>query len=75
MRPEEIMQEINKLKLSEKLLLIEDVWDSIALSDKDLSMQEWQKKELNKRYSEFRDKQIDLHDWHSVHEDLRNKFK
>jgi hypothetical protein len=30
MKPDEIKQEISKLNLAEKLLLIEDVWDSIA---------------------------------------------
>ena len=49
MRPEEIKREIGKLNLSEKLLLIEDVWDSIAQSNSELPMPEWQKRELDKR--------------------------
>ena len=49
MRPNEIKQEINKLNLSEKLLLIEDVWDSIAQDNSELTMPEWQKKELDRR--------------------------
>ncbi len=50
MRHEEIKHEIKKLKLAEKLLLIEDVWDSIAQSNSELSMSECQKRELDKRY-------------------------
>jgi len=50
MRPDEIKQEIGKLDLSEKLLLIEDVWDSIAQNNSELPMPEWQKRELDKRY-------------------------
>jgi len=47
---EEIREEINRLYLSEKLLLIADVWDSIAQSNNELPMPEWQKKELDLRY-------------------------
>ncbi|MFO8083607.1 MAG: addiction module protein [Desulfobacterales bacterium] len=43
MRPEEIKQEINKLNLAEKLLLVEDIWDSIAQDNSELPMPEWQK--------------------------------
>ena len=75
MRPDEIKQEIDKLKLAEKLLLIEDVWDSIAQSNLELPMREWQKRELDKRYKEFKAGKQDLHEWQSVHEEIRNKYK
>ncbi len=39
MRPDEI----TKLELSEKLRLVEDIWDSIAASNSELPMPEWQK--------------------------------
>ncbi len=32
MKPDEIAKEINKLELSEQLLLVEKIWDSIAHS-------------------------------------------
>ena len=72
---EEIKQKISKLGLSEKLLLIEDVWDSIAQGNEDLPLQEWQKKELNLRYKSYKAGQQNLHDWESVHKNLRNKYK
>lgn len=75
MRPEEIKQEIKKLNLSEKLLLIADIWDSIAQSNSELPMPEWQKRELDKRYSEYKGDEQSLHDWQSVHEEIRNKYK
>lgn len=34
-----------------------------------------QKHELNKRYQEYKDGRLQLHDWKSVHKDLRNKHK
>ena len=75
MRPEEIKDEISRLELSEKLLLVEDIWDSIAASNSELPMPEWQKKELDRRYQEYKEGKLDLHDWKMVHEDLRDKYK
>ena len=75
MRPEEIKDEINKLELSEKLLLVEDIWDSIAVNNSELPMPEWQKKELDKRYKDYNEGKLDLYDWKVVHEELREKYK
>ena len=75
MRPNEIVKEIDKLGLSEKLLLVEDVWDGIAINNKELPMRKWQKDELDKRYKEYKEGQIKTRDWGSVHEDIRNKYK
>jgi putative addiction module component (TIGR02574 family) len=75
MRPEEIKQEIDKLNLAQKLLLIEDVWDSIAQSNAEVPVPEWQKRELDKRYKEYKAGEQKLHDWQSVHEDIRNEYK
>ena len=72
MRPDEIKKKIEELNLSEKLLLIEDVWDAIAKSNRELPMHEWQKRELDKRYREYKEGKQNLHDWQSVHEDIRN---
>jgi putative addiction module component (TIGR02574 family) len=75
MRPEQIKIEIEGLALSEKLLLVEDLWDSIAASNSELSLPEWQKEELDRRYKEYQQGKFELHDWKSVHEELREKFK
>lgn len=75
MRPDQIKEEISKLELSEKLLLVEDIWDSIAAGNSEIPMPEWQKRELEKRYKEYKEGKLELHDWKSVNEDLRNKYK
>jgi len=54
MRPEEIKDKISQLELSEKILLVEDIWDSIASDNSELPMPEWQKKELDRRYQEYK---------------------
>lgn len=75
MRPDQIKDEINELELSEKLILVEDIWDSIAASNAEIPMPEWQKQELDKRYKEYQEGKLELHDWESVHEGLRDKYK
>ncbi len=72
---EEIIKEIANLCLSEKLLLVEDIWDSIARSNSELPMPEWQKVELDKRYSDYKNGNLKLHNWEGVHDELRNKCK
>jgi putative addiction module component (TIGR02574 family) len=73
MSPNEIFKEIDKLDLSEKLLLVEDIWDSIARSNSELP--EWQKIELDRRYEEYKSGKLALHDWEDVHKELREKYQ
>ena len=75
MRPEQIKEEISRLGLSEKLLLVEDIWDSIARDNDDIPLPEWQKQELDRRYQEFEKGNRELHDWKSVHENLRDEHR
>ena len=75
MRPEEIKDEINQLALSEKLMLVEDIWDSIAACNKELPMPAWQKQELERRYAEYKAGSLNLHEWEGVHKGLRDKHK
>lgn len=75
MRPEQIKEKISKLDLSEKLLLVEDIWDAIAASNFELPMPEWQEQELDRRYADYKQGKLELHDWRAVHEALREKYK
>ncbi len=71
----EVLKNIEKLDLSEKLILVEDIWDSIARSNSELPLPEWQKIELDKRYEEFKEGKTGLHEWKKVHNELREKHK
>lgn len=73
MKTKEIIKEIDKLDLSEKLTLVEDIWDSIAQSNAVLPMPQWQKAELDKRYAEYKQGKQSLHNVHDVHQELKNK--
>lgn len=75
MRTEKIKDEIRNLELSEKLLLVEDIWDSIAFSNSVIPMPMWQKQELDRRYNEYKKGKLKLHDWEDMHRELRQKYK
>ncbi|MDD3050568.1 MAG: addiction module protein [Candidatus Cloacimonetes bacterium] len=75
MRPNEIRKEIDNLALAEKLILVEDIWDSIAKNNNELPLPEWQKLELDKRYNEYKNGELNLHDVKSAHKELRNRYK
>jgi len=64
MKPNEIIKEINRLELPEKLLLVEDIWDSIAHHP--LPIPTWQKMELEKRYNKYQEGALELYDWKTV---------
>jgi len=74
-RAEELRSEIRKLNVSEKLLLVEEVWNEIARSNEELPLPEWQKKELDKRLEEYDRGEVQAIEWHQVHEDLKNSYK
>jgi len=75
MEPDRIVAEINLLSVSQKLLVAQDIWDSIARENNNLPMPEWQMRELDRRYEEYKKGKSTLHDWRSAHKELRDKYK
>lgn len=75
MNTEKLREQISHLDLSEQLLLVEDIWDTIARNNADIPMPQWQKIELDERYKQYKNGQLELHDWKNVHQKLRNKYK
>jgi putative addiction module component (TIGR02574 family) len=71
MEPNKITDEINRLSMPQKLILAQDIWDSIALESGKLPMPKWQKNELDKRYGQYKQDKMGLHDWKKVHSKLR----
>jgi putative addiction module component (TIGR02574 family) len=70
-----LKNEIRKLGVTEKLLLVEEVWNEIASSNEGLPLPEWQKKELSKRLDAYDQGEIESTAWQQVHEDLKNSYK
>ena len=71
----ELEKEIDKLCLSEKLILVEDIWDKIAKDNQTPPLADWQREELDKRYDSYKNGKQSLHDWKKVHAELRVKYK
>jgi putative addiction module component (TIGR02574 family) len=75
MKTSDLIKEIDNLELAEKILLVEDIWDSIARNNEKLPLPHWQRVEIEKRYADFKNGDLKLHDWQNVHEDLRKKYR
>ena len=75
MEPDKFGAEIKRLSISQKLILAQDIWDSIASENDKLPMPQWQKKELEKRYSGYKQGEMGLYNWREVHSDLRARHK
>jgi len=72
---EQLKSEIGKLDLAEKLLLVEDVWDSIAVGNESIPMPAWHRKERERRSEDYRKGAIELHDWEELHQAIREMYK
>ncbi len=71
MNQEEILAQISKLPLAEKLAIHQNIWTEITKENKTLPMDEWQKKELDKRYKLYQQDKMKCHNWQDVHKSLR----
>ena len=67
----EIYEQATQLPLSERVKLVEEIWNSISDTAGMLPITDEQKNELNKRYQDYQKGQQQLHDWKAVHETLR----
>jgi len=47
------LQELETLSVSERVQIVEDLWDSIAQSNANLPIPQWQKDELARRKQRF----------------------
>ena len=72
---DQLRNEIGKLDLADKLLLVEDVWDSIADDNETLPMPEWHRRELERRSDEYRMGTLELYDVEEVHKAIREKYQ
>ena len=52
MNSENILQEISKLTIAQKILLLEQAWDTIQESGQKFAIPDWQRDELDRRLAE-----------------------
>ncbi len=62
------------LSPSEKLQLVEDLWDDLAANPEDVPVYDWQKKELSRRKTNFIQNPASGLSWEEVKRRLRNRY-
>ncbi len=62
------IDEIKKLSVSEKILIVEEIWDSIARESEYPELTEAQRKELNRRIDSYHAGSFEGRTW----EDIKN---
>jgi len=48
-----VLQELERLSVSERVQFVEDLWDSIARSNEEVPIPQWQRDELARRKRNF----------------------
>jgi putative addiction module component (TIGR02574 family) len=59
---------------SEKLQLVEDLWDDLAASSEDVPIHEWQKEELARRKVNFANNPASGLSWEEVKQRIRSRY-
>lgn len=65
--------QVFELALSEKLQLLEDLWDSIACNPEQIPVLDWQKEELTRRKAAYLKNPGSGSSWEAVKERIRNQ--
>ena len=63
-----------ELSSSEKLLLLEELWDNLADHPSEVPVPDWQKRELERRYQEYLANPGEGSPWPEVRERLQRNF-
>lgn len=63
---QEAIPKIKEFSLAEKLLLVEELWDDIAAHPAEVSLQDWHKEELQRRYHDYLANPESGSDWSEV---------
>lgn len=59
-------QEIETLSVPEKIQLVEDLWDSVATSNANVPIPDWQQQELDRRKQIFLNNPVSGMTWQEV---------
>jgi putative addiction module component (TIGR02574 family) len=71
----EAIPQFAELSSSEKLLLLEELWDDLADHPSEVPVPDWQKRELERRYQEFLQNPTEGSSWSEVRERLLRTFQ
>lgn len=68
------VEDIKKLELKDRILVVEDIWDSIAVSNAEYPIPDEQKKELDIRLKENANNPDKAKSWDEVKKNLKSKL-
>jgi len=66
-----LLAQIKKLSIPERVLIVEDIWDSIALSNEVLPVTKTHQQDLDRRYKDYQTNPSDSLSW----EEVRNRIQ
>ena len=69
-----LLEQIKNLSIPERILIVENIWDSIALSNEKLSITKDQRAELNSRLKDYNNNKLNGSDWKSVKRRIESKI-
>lgn len=72
---EELRNQINKLSVSEKILLVEEIWDSIAIDEQSFDLNDSQKKIVKERSNSFKANPSIGRKWEEIRDEFLGKNK
>jgi putative addiction module component (TIGR02574 family) len=69
-----VPQDFLSLSVQERILLVEDLWDSIAIEQNSVPITEPQKKELDNRIKVYNDNPSEGSDWKAVKNRILQRY-
>jgi len=61
-----LIKQINALSLSEKILLVEEIWDSIAIENEGFELTQTQREELDRRIKSYNENPNQGRSWEEI---------
>ena len=69
-----LLYQIKKMSIPERILIVEDIWDSIVLSNEKLPVSDEHKHDLDSRYKEYKNNPSDGSSWIEVKNRIESKL-
>lgn len=68
------LENIKRLSIPERILIIEDIWESILNSKEDIPLSDKQKRELDERLERFSKNPDDVKPWNEVRNNIQSQL-
>ena len=66
-----VLSELKKFSIAEKILLVEELWDSIAVDQESFDLTDKQREELDRRIADYDSSPDDGYSWEAVKKRIR----